>query len=1301
MAVAPTTNASVQIQSVQVINVDVALERQKMLREKLGEFFQTLSEKSKQKKRIIYTLNNEQAPLDQVLKINEEADALFTSFNYDVKVSEEARASQVVSAQGVLGELPPHLRYPKIAEFQRLVDNGFFRHRRLVLVGDLYAKIAQFLKSRMAVQVTIFTDPARTKPSAFIPVTAIEQVTPLADGTGTAGQAIPVPMINSIVVADIPFDGVINMPEVDGRFLLKDATILDTTRKLFIKQGVKEVLTKQRTQDERLTYVRNKRLLVVLDPDLEQIVSERLLFDGMQQVSRTRTLEEALTLLGSGKSQGIVEFFEAHGYDPVFELLAPEERDRFLVGLLGSRVGEYLEREVRAVKPHLTALEGSDLDSLLYAVPPEVLDMVLVEIQKRSYDRFLALVPMKMRDQLILEFLGKAEQVQSAWRGIGEAEKKEIFEKQAALILGHLNWSDSAAFKRRFPNLTFEFSSNYDSSKLSGMSKDEQEATFSLIVKSLEQAKLPPGLLPRALQPPELEKLVIEALLRHPTEFYNRLNPAVRKQIWIIVGREYRDPIIKSLHVLDKIEIIKGVKESSLGTLFDNPAFLQYAKSAKNGELAGQLLLTLKKINAAESKGALLKALVTAADWKPHRLKNIPAMLAREDYKDIYKKLSDNVDTLTFRFDSLLCTKAHYAKLRDQPPLKGAAVTLVDNLVDSSLFKLFNKGAVSMEEYRKMSQNVEQEIQAIRKKMAEREVDDPVSVYVLETMLALNEMSNQAMGGKLTEEALRKLDTRQGVRQRLVGQLKTHVQQLTDFLQKAGKQFAELAQRIAEHEQRVAETTKAGDEAMAKASAIMAETEQMMKLQAQANVDRAKVVQTQKDLSQEFFAIIQPLLLDKVKQMQGLGSSLLRMVGLGKRDEESAAQRLIFKFDDDEIKSIMRYKIVFCTKDEILLQFIVTCLRIDKLENSLFRMATADTLPKHPKDVDILFYGPGYQVADFADVLSEKQLVQFADEAFQQRLIANERLKAKTKQTLGKIEKTIQEKKAQMEALNKEAKGHRDRLRSLTTTLAGMKEERDKLNLRLEHNKERHHHYQGELTLLEQRLADIDGRFTGLKERITTILAGGQGNDESKAKLAQELRDELTKINKDLSRLMFVKGVKDVGDFVSKTTQKQIMQRIDQAERLDLSTRKISRIAVADDGSSVGQTLKRSFAHVAPNYFRLPDSAVEQINIKRLLGRLQSDKEEPYSVVVLITDQPQDNFEELKALVKKVSARMPDAYQMILTPMGEIAKLPPESPALKNILALKERVALVNSFIIDYSAPRNMLQLLQEKAPRG
>ena len=65
----------------------------------------------------------------------------------------------------------------------------------------------------------------------------------------------------------------------------------------------------------------------------------------MQQLFRYRTVEEAEHALSTGKSRGIVEYFETNGYDIVFDQLTQEERDSFLLAVLGDRLWEFLEKE--------------------------------------------------------------------------------------------------------------------------------------------------------------------------------------------------------------------------------------------------------------------------------------------------------------------------------------------------------------------------------------------------------------------------------------------------------------------------------------------------------------------------------------------------------------------------------------------------------------------------------------------------------------------------------------------------------------------------------------------------------------------------------------------------------------------------------------------------------------------------------------------------------------------------------------------------------------------------------------------
>ncbi len=96
-------------QTVQVANVDLAIARQKLLREKLDELFVALSKRAKTKKRLIYTFNADEAALDKVLRLNTEADALFPGLNYDKSHSDGLNETLSIATPEDLLAIEQHL----------------------------------------------------------------------------------------------------------------------------------------------------------------------------------------------------------------------------------------------------------------------------------------------------------------------------------------------------------------------------------------------------------------------------------------------------------------------------------------------------------------------------------------------------------------------------------------------------------------------------------------------------------------------------------------------------------------------------------------------------------------------------------------------------------------------------------------------------------------------------------------------------------------------------------------------------------------------------------------------------------------------------------------------------------------------------------------------------------------------------------------------------------------------------------------------------------------------------------------
>jgi len=710
------------IAPVQIVNHGLALERQKLLRDTLTAYFGQLSKRGRVSRQIQYIFNRESLALERVLKLNEGADAVFTAFPYEDEGPLAGVPAPMIGPDGrELSPAPAHLRYPLIAETTRLIDKGAFRHRKAILVGDIYAKIGNALKSKIPVQLTHFMDEARSQVSPPVVIRSLAQLSPLEEKeeaqarkelTGKAGPAsvIPVSRIDTVQIADVRFDGIVNMPEQHNRFVLKDQTVLDTTRKLFMMRSAKIGIGQEKTEAESRVYVQAKRVLVVLQPDLEHVISDRLMFDGMERLWRAHTAEEALGILSNAKSQGIVGHFESEGYDALLEAATPDERDRLLLRLLGDRLPGQIERELAAARSAVGALQGSDLDSVLNGVPMPVMDQVLTAIQNKSMDRFLSFVPVKIRDRVVLEFLSSAEHVRATWRGISDAERKEMLQVMVPQILAQLYLTDTQTYLRRFPDLKLEFANTVNSQTVARLRPDEQAQTFTLVARAIEQKKAALPALQQNLLPPEVERLLLDVILKRPAESYGRLTPLLRKQIWLAIGRDFRQAIAGALNILDKLEIVKRLREGALDTLFEHPAYLEFVRDPKHAAYAANLFLTLKKYAPGESKNALLKRLLTEPEFRAERTAAVPLFLSAPEHKALVQRLSEQVDVLEFRFDGLVCTKADLEPIKTQPALAGAVVILVDNLLDSALLKIFEQGAASREDYSKLAANVEQEL---------------------------------------------------------------------------------------------------------------------------------------------------------------------------------------------------------------------------------------------------------------------------------------------------------------------------------------------------------------------------------------------------------------------------------------------------------------------------------------------------------------------------------------------------------------------------------------------------------------
>ncbi|HEX9843039.1 MAG TPA: hypothetical protein VGC20_09830, partial [bacterium] len=310
----------------------------------------------------------------------------------------------------------------------------------------------------------------------------------------------------------------------------------------------------------------------------------------------------------------------------------------------------------------------------------------------------------------------------------------------------------------------------------------------------------------------------------------------------------------------------------------------------------------------------------------------------------------------------------------------------------------------------------------------------------------------------------------------------------------------------------------------------------------------------------------------------------------------------------------------------------------------------------------------------------------------------------RTKAVLLKAERETKPRKVALDAATVTLKEQQLRQAELARGIDSLKKEQVQLKLKLARQQEQRHRMRGEQELLESRLADVDAQFDQIKTQVAELMPEGVAGTlvqigEGQSGLAEKLRENLVEVNKQLARLMYIKGVKDVGHQISQHAQAGILAKMEQREIYSFKARPFKKLIAADDGSVRSKNIKRVFVQVASQYFKLNDMVIEDITVKRLDGRAENSSSADYPFVVIITDKPDDHFAELRRIVKKVRTNMPETFQLVIMPFGEAWRYPPDSADLKNLRSLKDNSALVNSAIFDLQEPQAMLRLLAEKAP--
>ncbi|MDH4120207.1 MAG: hypothetical protein OEV94_00670 [Deltaproteobacteria bacterium] len=1288
--------------TIQIVNVDLAVERQKILREKLRDLFKAMNAASGDAPReLVYTQNQENHPLEVVLRGNPHADVLFTTFNYDQSASlvpdEPGEEPLVGSALDDLNA-PPHLRYPLLGEFLNLETHGFFRHRRLVLVGDLHDKLGQFFRSNLSVSVAL-APPGGGEPLPPEPMGNLERFT-RDDAMADQGK-IPVSRIRSLSVAGVVFHAAVHMPEEGNRFVLKDITLAEAAKMIYALEGVRGVVFRETLRSERMAFVRGKRVVMVLPPDLDQVVAERLTFDRMEHLYRYTEAPQALMALSDRGAKGKWDALESTGYEAVFNTFGPEERDQLLTAVLAERLGETTLRELQPAKAVLSTLTQEEIHDLFYRLPPRLLDQLLEHLKETSFERFLTYVPAKIRETLVMEVLKDPAAFGRVWAAMAEPFRKDVLTQQAPQMLAEIWLTDSPLFKTAFPQLTFPLMENYQSQAYSSLKPPEAQAVWASLAKQTQTLSVPKGLLTAKLNPDDQTRFTLGYVARVPEEFYNRLSPVHRKDLWTAIAREYRSSLVSRMQFLDKVDVLDGNRDAAMKTLLDLPPLHEALKAGAEPAYARLLLLTLKKYNKAESKAGLLKKVLTQGDWKAVRLAGLEQVMADPQQADLAARLAEHLEEGEPVFDSLVCLRDDLDALTAHPRLAGVSVTLVDDLVDPAMWSLFELGRLSRDDYLRHSGQVEAEIDALRKNLSGREKEDPVGVYMVESLYLLQQTANQAAAGTLEPSALKELDQQAALRRRLVEGMKNHLAEIESFLGKGDQVLKEADEKItATRELAVpqGEALGLGRQELAKHLEVY---QKAFLARERGNRAKRKVAGIQKQLSLEFFRLIRPLILHNIAPLTWPFRALLRGVFL--RLKGAARHRIIFRFTDGELKRIVRRRIVFTTGDRVLQQFIVTCLRIDNLQNTLFTLAAKESPP--PK-ADLLFYGPDCAEADFSSRVKAGKMLPFADKNFADRLLENEREKARVKMQLAKVEEETNRRKAAVEDTAAKVKTVEARIQEIEAAVEKLHADKAVLLERMETQRERRQHFQEDLDMLEARLGDVDQDMENLRKEMEASMAQGGGEaintlETSGKQLSAKLQHNLADVSQKMARLMLIKGVKDAGSLISRTTQDGILEVMDSREQFSPERRPVKKVIVADDGSHLGQNLRRVMEGLLHDHFSLKDKGLEGMTLHRLEHLV--DTKEPLNspFVVACTQAEGKDLEALRKLVKKFRLRLPDVYLMVFAPLGESSQLQEDPETLATFRAIKENACLVNASLYSPEDPAGLQQLLVEKAPLG
>ena len=973
-----------------VINTDLSQEKQSVIRQDMNSHIESLNQQDSSKSIVLGFINNqENRPLSNVVVANPRYDLLLSGFD----VTRKDGNSKKIESQAVVTDdtpstlqIDPTLRFSAYQSFLKRQKSNSFRMKKVIFVGDLNLKIREFVHLGFQVHVETFTGIERKEVSAPIEIKDLTQL-PKLNGVATDEQIEPAD-IARLAIGDIWFDGVINIQGENDQFFIQDQTLVDTLTKAINLEGEKEAEFQKVEEEEKLRFVKKKKVVVMLEPAIRRVVSSRLKFDEMEQIFDFSLKATLFNFLDEGLSKGVIEILESKGLEEVAKLLDNQDRDMLLIGMLGKDLlPKFLTAEAKTFGSMIGDLEEAKKAKLFELMHGKIVDQLIKGLQETSMESFLSRVRSDLREEIILELFEESSLATEAWKALGDPQKDAFLKDMGHEVLASLMLTNSPMFKKKFPEITFELDQTYDSSKFKKLDQDEAIMKLGLFAETLQNKRMGQAQMDRIFAETEFNPMIGTYISLQPKKFFNFFEAEVRKQLWSAAGSRRKDAITKKLTPRDKGDIIIGGKDHSLTALVNNVDYLaDLVKKGEYHELAGLLLLYLKQFNKGESKTGLLTRIATKAEYKQQRLANLISFFASDSGKAILEKLSLLIEDLSNSIDSVVCLSDDVEELSKHEALVDAQFTRIDDVVDTSLMKLLGQGSVDLDKFERIQDEIEVKIKATAQKLRESGKRDPVGNYLSESMIILLEITTHAMHNKLTSSMLEQLDERNKAKEEILDQVDANIDELKKELVEATKKFPAYKKRSGEITDAL---RKMSAQTSGKLKELQGHLRQFDHYQAElkvAEVNKKKVAITQKKLSIQFSRLISPLLLNTVKKLPNPVSKLFGSFKSSMSGSEKPKPRVIFNFKEEELNQLMKHNIVFCTNDEFLKRFIVTCLKIDRLDDKLFSIVGSSEIPSDP---ELLFVGSDLEKMDFSNVVEEDRKVLFADQVFYKSLHQN------------------------------------------------------------------------------------------------------------------------------------------------------------------------------------------------------------------------------------------------------------------------------------------------------------------------